>query len=76
MDNKQIKMVSLVLLVFVIVFSITATVHIMDSDAVEGEIVEGVNSVTTGKVTINVQNPPTTQGEVKIEIVQNKGDQI
>jgi len=75
MDNKQIKIVSLVLLVFVIVFSISTMMQVMNSPEVnEGKV---LNPVTTGRVTINVKTPPTTQGKVSIEIKNPMiGDEI
>lgn len=77
MDNKQIKTISLVLLVLVIVLSVATTFKVINSDiSIEDKAIssesEGGKAVTTGRVTIDITNRQT-KGTVDINIIPKEG---
>ncbi|MCK5107225.1 MAG: hypothetical protein KAQ83_00705 [Nanoarchaeota archaeon] len=77
MDNNQLKIISLTLLILVIVFSAGTTWKIMGENAVSKEnMLDSSNTVTTGRVSIDIQKLRSPQkGEVNIKIIP-QGDTI
>lgn len=77
MDNSQIKRASLVLLILVIVFSIGATLKVIDAEGNDSlnKAEEESKTVTKGRVAIDIQELGSPQkGEVKIEINPREGE--